>query len=127
MPEVNNADSLRASEVPEWVIEAIQATIAQRLKLKTEEEELAGRISMNMAAMAGMLRQAGVPSFTGPEGTVSLVAAGLSTSFDRKKLAAKLLLEGLSAARVAEVIKECLSTKEKAGYAMYRKAGDAGA
>jgi hypothetical protein len=126
MPEINTVDSLRAAEVPEWVIEAIQATIAQRLRLKIEEEELAGRIYANMTALAGMLRQAGVTSFTGPEGTVSLVASSLSTTFDRKKLASKLLLEGLSADRVVAVINECLSTKEKAGYAMYRKAAEAG-
>jgi hypothetical protein len=125
MPEINDADSLKAAGVPEYLIKAIKATIAQRLKLKMEEEELAGRISLNMTALSGMLKQAGVPSYTGPEGTVSLVAAGLSTTFDRKKLASKLLLEGLSADRVAEVIKECLSTKEKAGYAMFRKAAEA--
>jgi hypothetical protein len=125
MPEINDADSLRAAGVPDYLIGAIQSTMAQRLKLKMEEEELAERISLNMRALSRMLTTAEVASFTGPEGTVSLVAAGTSTTFDRKKLASKLLLEGLSADRVAEVIKECLSSKEKAGYAMFRKASEA--
>ena len=125
MPEINNVDSLRAAGTPAYLIEAIQATIAQRALLKAEEEELAERVSQNMKALGGMLMQAGVFSFTGPEGTASLVAAGTTSSFDRKKLASKLLLEGLSAERVAELIKECLDTKPKAGYAMFRKASEA--